>query len=64
MNLGFASLLDELDTKDLSAARHALSRVAMMALVDPDQYGDLKVLAQARGIARLVALQGFASDMR
>ena len=64
MNLGFASLLDELDTKDLSAARRALSRVAMMALVDPDQYGDLKVLAQAKGIAPLAALQGLARETR
>jgi SAM-dependent MidA family methyltransferase len=62
MNLGFAPLLDELDMKDLSAARRALSRVAMMALVDPDQYGDLKVLAQAKGIAPPVALQGLARE--
>jgi SAM-dependent MidA family methyltransferase len=48
-NLGFSSCLDALQTQGLSAARTALSRMAMMALVDPDEYGDFKVLAQAKG---------------
>lgn len=60
-NLGFSSLLDSLDTQDLSAARKELSRMAMTALVDPEQYGDLKVLAQAKGVASGVELQGFAT---
>ena len=59
-NLGFASCLDALPTQGLSAARTALSRMAMMALVDPDEYGDFKVLAQAKGHGLGVALQGFA----
>ena len=48
-NLGFSSFLDALETQGLSAARTALSRMAMLALVDPQDYGDLKVLAQAKG---------------
>ena len=37
-NLGFSSFLDALDTQGLSAARTELNRMAMMALVDPEQY--------------------------
>src|SRR5262245_48445504 len=48
-HLGFSSCLDALQTQGLSAARTALSRMAMMALVDPEEYGDFKVLAQAKG---------------
>jgi hypothetical protein len=33
-----------------------------MALVDPGQYGDLKVLAQAKGLGPGVELQGFSSQ--
>jgi SAM-dependent MidA family methyltransferase len=61
-NLGFASFLDALPTQGLSAARAALDRMAMMALVDPEQYGDLKVLAQAKGHGLDVDLLGFASE--
>lgn len=61
MNLGFTSLLDALDTHGLSAARTTLSRMAMMSLVDPEQYGDLKVLAQAKGHGLDEALVGFTS---
>ena len=57
--LGFESFLDALEQQGLSAARTTLSRMAMMSLVDPDQYGDLKVLAQAKGIAGDVNLEGF-----
>jgi SAM-dependent MidA family methyltransferase len=60
MNLGFSSLLDALDAQGLSAARTALSRMAMMSLVDPEQYGDLKVLAQAKGTESDGELLGFA----
>ena len=49
-NLGFSSYLERLATQGLSEARTALSRMAMTALVDPEQYGDLKVLAQAKGM--------------
>jgi SAM-dependent MidA family methyltransferase len=58
-NLGFASFLDALQTQGLSAARTALSRMAMMTLVDPDEYGDFKVLAQAKGHGLGIALLGF-----
>src|SRR5262244_821755 len=59
-NLGFSSFLDALQTQGLSAARMALSRMAMMALVDPEEYGDFKVLAQAKGHGLGIALLGFA----
>jgi SAM-dependent MidA family methyltransferase len=59
-NLGFSSCLDALQTRGLSAARTALSRMAMMALVDPEEYGDFKVLAQAKGHGVGIALLGFA----
>jgi SAM-dependent MidA family methyltransferase len=59
-NLGFSSCLDTLQTQGLSAARTALSRMAMMALVDPEEYGDFKVLAQAKGLGLGIALLGFA----
>ena len=59
MNLGFSSCLDALQTQDLSAARTALSRMAMMTLVDPDEYGDFKVLAQAKGTGLGIELLGF-----
>jgi SAM-dependent MidA family methyltransferase len=60
--LGFSSHLDALKTQGLSAARTELSRLAMMSLVDPQEYGDLKVLAQAKGIGSDIELLGFASQ--
>ncbi len=59
-NLGFDSYLDALDSEGQSAARTALNRMAMMALVDPLDYGDLKVLAQAKGAGLEAKLMGFA----
>jgi SAM-dependent MidA family methyltransferase len=59
-NLGFSSCLDALQTQGLSAARTALSRMAMMALVDPEEYGDFKVLAQAKGLGAGIELLGLA----
>jgi SAM-dependent MidA family methyltransferase len=59
-NLGFSSCLEALQTQGLSAARTALSRMAMMTLVDPNEYGDFKVLAQAKGHGVGMALLGFA----
>jgi SAM-dependent MidA family methyltransferase len=59
-NLGFSSFLDTLQTQGLSAARTALSRMAMMTLVDPDEYGNFKVLAQAKGSGLDLDLLGFA----
>ncbi len=58
-NLGFSSFLDALRTQDLSAARMELARMAMMSLVDPDEYGDFKVLAQTKGIGLGTELMGF-----
>lgn len=63
-NLGFSSLLEAIDTQSQSAARAALSRIAMQALVDPEDYGDLKVLAQAKGVALPFELRGFAQSAR
>ena len=59
-NLGFAACLEALQTQGLSAARMALSRMAMLALVDPEEYGDFKVLAQAKGLGGSLELLGFA----
>jgi SAM-dependent MidA family methyltransferase len=61
-NLGFASCLDALQTHGLSAARTALSRMAMMTLVDPEEYGDFKVLAQAKGLGLGMDLLGFTRE--
>jgi SAM-dependent MidA family methyltransferase len=61
-NLGFSSCLEALQTQGLSAARTALSRMAMIALVDPEEYGDFKVLAQAKGHGVGMELLGFKSQ--
>ena len=61
-NLGFNSFLHALETQKLSAARKELSRMAMMTLVDPDEYGDFKALAQAKGVRPGVELSGFTND--
>ena len=61
-NLGFTSSLDALDTQGLSAARAELSRIAMTTLVDPDEYGDFKVLAQAKDVALDSNLLGFSGQ--
>lgn len=61
-NLGFQGFLEALETQSLSAARAELSRMAMMTLVDPDEYGDFKVLAQAKGIGPSVQLLGFQGE--
>ena len=36
----------------------------MMTLVDPDEYGDFKVLAQAKGNGLDIELMGFESQER
>ena len=61
-NLGFHSFLEAQQPQGRSAARTELSRIAMMTLVDPSEYGDFKVLAQARGIEPGAALLGFEGD--
>jgi SAM-dependent MidA family methyltransferase len=60
-NLGFTSYLEALQTQGLSAARMTLSRMAMMTLVDPEEYGAFKVLAQAKGLGAGIDLLGFMS---
>ena len=61
-NLGFRSFLDGLQRQGMSAAREELNRMAMMTLVDPEEYGNFKVLAQAKGIDPGVELPGFADS--
>ncbi len=61
-NLGFYSFLEAQQPRGRSAARTELSRIAMMTLVDPGEYGDFKVLAQARGIVLSTDLLGFEGD--
>ena len=63
-NLGFPSFLDALETQGLSAARTELSRIAMMTLVDPEEYGDFKVLAQVKGNGRETGLLGFQGQQK
>ena len=60
--LGFSSFLDALQTQGRSAARMELSRMAMMTLVDPEEYGDFKVFAQAKGVETGIKLLGFESQ--
>ena len=58
-NLGFLDFLDSLETQGLSAARTELNRISLTALVDPEEYGGFKVLAQARGVGLGSVLLGF-----
>lgn len=58
-NLGFTSFLDALLKQDLSYARKELARMAMTSLVDSEEHGDFKVLAQAKGVGQGVELLGF-----
>jgi len=61
-NLGFGSLIRALDDRGVADARAALDRMALMSLVDPEQYGDFKVLAQAKGVTPKPDLLGFSSS--
>ena len=63
-NLGFSSFLGDVQAQGLSAARTELSRMAMMTLVDPEEYGDFKVLAQAKGNGSDGKLLGFEGQER
>ena len=58
-SLGFRSMVDALADRGLSAARAELNRIAMMTLVDPEEYGDFKVLVQVKGQAVDAQLLGF-----
>ena len=62
-NLGFYPLLDAVPPQGRSAARTELSRIAMMTLVDPDEYGNFKALAQAKGVGADIELQGFGGNV-
>ena len=59
-NLGISSYLAELDNQEMSAARKELNRIAIMSLVDPEDYGSFKVLAQSREMDPDVGLMGFS----
>ncbi len=61
-NLGFHEFLDAPGTPGISAARAELNRIAMLTLVDPEEYGNFKVLAQARGMGSGVELRGFRTE--
>ncbi len=63
-NLGFYSFLNALQSQGLSAARTELNRMAMMTLVDPEEYGEFKVLAQAKGEGLGTGLMGFEGPQR
>lgn len=58
-NLGFSEFLDALETRGQTAALKEFNRVAMMALIDPEEYGGFKVLVQAKGVCLDTALLGF-----
>ena len=62
-NLGFYPPLDAVQPQGRSAARTELSRIAMMTLVDPDEYGNFKVLAQAKGVGADIDLLGFGGSV-
>ena len=61
-DLGFASFLEDLEGQGLSAARTEFNRMALRTLVDPEEYGAFKVLAQARGMGPGVELMGFGGQ--
>jgi SAM-dependent MidA family methyltransferase len=61
-NLGFSSFLDALQTQGLSAARMELGRMAIMSLVNPDEYGGFKVLGHAKGDGLGIGLLGFENQ--
>lgn len=62
-NLGFYPILDAVPPQGRSAARTELNRIAMMTLVDPDEYGNFKALAQAKGVGADIELQGFGGNV-
>lgn len=63
-NLGFSSFLEALEGLGRSDARTEFNRIALMTLVDPEEFGDFKVLAQARGVGPDVRLLGFEGQDR
>ena len=63
-NLGFSALLEGLQGQYISAARAEFERMALMTLVEPEEYGDFKVLAQAKGVGPGFTLLGFEDEER
>ena len=63
-SLGFSSFLNTLQSLALSDARTELNRIAMMTLVDSQEYGDFKVLAQAKDIDVEFDLLGFRDQSK
>ena len=58
-NLGFPALLEGLQGEQLSAARAEFERMALMTLIEPEEYGNFRVLAQAKGVGPGFTLLGF-----
>ena len=54
-----ANYLINIIKKELPYARKELSRIAMKTLIDPEDYGDFKVLIQSKGIKNELGLIGF-----
>ena len=63
-NLGFSALLEGLQGQYISAARAEFERMALMTLVEPEEYGDFRVLAQAKGVGPGFTLLGFEDEER
>lgn len=61
-NLGFSLCVDALEQEDLSYAHKILKRMALMSLVDPEEHGNFKVLAQAKGVGPGAELLGFKAQ--
>lgn len=61
--LGFDELMAAVDDEDLQEARKQLKRIAMSSLVDPEQTGEFRVLAQAKGLQPIPVLKGFVNQL-
>ncbi|MBI4312149.1 MAG: SAM-dependent methyltransferase [Chloroflexi bacterium] len=62
-SLGFSSFFESVLAQEQSYAYRELKRMAMMSLVDPEEHGDFKVLAQAKGMGPGVELLGFKGGL-
>ena len=59
LKLGFMEVYGQLETANLSEAQVALRRMVMDALIDPEQLGGFKVLAQSKAIDSTIELLAF-----
>lgn len=59
LNLGFMERYGEVETAILSDAQVMLRRMVMEALIDPEQLGGFKVLAQSKAIDATIELLAF-----